>query len=81
MPGSYPSIMGAIETLYKVFSQTYVDSKKEGEMKLFVCDFLQDENGRFHFLKVCDFEKDEKPSFQRDWVSSQKYLLKQERHL
>ena len=47
MPNSYPNAVSAIDTFYKVFSQMYVDSKRDGQLNMFVCDFLQDSLGRF----------------------------------
>lgn len=35
--------MDAIDNIYKVFSQMYIDSNKDGTLDKFVCDFLQDE--------------------------------------
>ena len=43
MPNSYPSAVNAIATIYKIFSQTYINAKEEGTLNEFVCDFLQDE--------------------------------------
>ena len=45
MPGSYPNAVRSIDAIYKVFSQMYINAKNEGTMNMFVCDFLQDENG------------------------------------
>ena len=42
MPNSYPHAVSVIDTIYKVFSQMYVDSRNEGTLNIFVCDFLQD---------------------------------------
>lgn len=36
----------------------YIDSKNEGTLNNFVCDFLQDQHGRFYFLKIHDFSTD-----------------------
>mmetsp|Transcript_20295 Transcript_20295/g.27447 ORF Transcript_20295/g.27447 Transcript_20295/m.27447 type:complete len:109 (+) Transcript_20295:96-422(+) len=74
MPNSYPSAVNAIDSLYKYFSQMYVDSQKEGTMNLFVCDFLQDACGRFHFLKVHDFDTDKKPTSAIEWKLSTKFV-------
>ena len=43
-------------------------------MNTFVCDFLQDENGHFHFMKIHDFHTDGKPIFNHDWKMSAKYI-------
>mgnify|MGYP006923007113 CR=1 FL=1 len=40
MPNSYPHAVTAIDTIYKVFSQTYINAKEEGTMNMLVCDFL-----------------------------------------
>ena len=42
-------------------------------MNMFVCDFLQDENGHFYFLKIHDFGTDGKPIFNHDWKMSSKF--------
>ena len=73
MPSSYPHALTTIDTIYKVFSQTYINAKEEGTMNHLVCDFLQDENGHFHFLKIHDFGADGKPIFKHDWRTSQKF--------
>ena len=73
MPSSYSVVNSAIESIYKVFSQTHVDSRKEGTLNRFVCDFLQDSNGHFHFLKISDFKTDGKPVNTGDWVISSKH--------
>ena len=73
MPNSYSGAISTIDTIYKGFEQTYVDSKKEGRLNHFVCDFLQDENGRFHFLKISDYATDGKPVFTNDWKVSTKF--------
>lgn len=52
----------------------YIDSKTEGTLNEFVCDFLQDEAGRFYFLKIDSFSTDNKPVCQADWKLSSKYL-------
>ena len=38
-----------------------------------MCDFLQDENGRFHFLKISDFQTDGQPVMSADWKISTKF--------
>ena len=38
----------------------YIDSRKD-VLKNFICDFLQDEYGRFHFLKIHEFNIYENP--------------------
>lgn len=40
MPNSYPQAITAIDTIYKVFSQTYINAKEEGTMNMLICDFL-----------------------------------------
>ena len=40
MPNSYPHAITAIDTIYKFFSQAYVNAKDEGTMNVLVCDFL-----------------------------------------
>ena len=70
MPNSYPKAVSAIDTFYKVFSQMYIDSKNEGTMSEFVCDFLQDDSGHFYFLKIHDFDTDGKPEYDQDWKIS-----------
>ena len=70
MPNSYPHAVNAIDTIYKVFAQMYVDSKNEGTLNCFVCDFLQDEHGRFNFLKIHDFGADGKLVGNFDWKIS-----------
>ena len=70
MPNSYPHAVNAIDTIYKVFAQMYVDSKNEGTLNCFVCDFLQDEHGRFNFLKIHDFGADGKLVGNTDWKIS-----------
>ena len=74
MPNAYPNAIKAIDTIYKVFSQMYIDSKIEGTLNEFICDFLQDENGRFHFLKIASFSTDGIPVCNNDWKLSNKYL-------
>ena len=49
-----------------------MDSRKDGTLNQFVCDFIQDEHGRFHFLKISDFHCDGKPNNTLDWVVSTK---------
>ena len=61
MPNSHPSVIKCIDTLYKFFSQIHIDSKTEGTLNKFVCDFIQDEFGHFHFLKIHDFGTDGNP--------------------
>ena len=39
-------------------------------MDHFVCDFHQDEYGRFYFIKVSDYSTDGKPVVSEDWVVS-----------
>ena len=73
MPGSYPNAVKSIDSIYKVFSQMYINAKNEGTMNMFVCDFLQDENGQFHFLKIQDFGTDGKPTFDHAWKLSSAY--------
>ncbi len=48
----------------------FFDSNEDGVLNQFVCDFLQDEYGRFHFLKVSRFENEGKPDHLVDWVVS-----------
>lgn len=50
----------------------YIDSKNEGTLNYFVCDFLQDEHGRFTFAKIADFRTDGKPEHAQDWMVSTK---------
>ena len=52
----------------------YIDSKIEGALNKFICDFVQDEKGRFHFLKISDFNTDKKPTFTFDWKISTKIV-------
>jgi len=73
MPNAYPNAIKSIETIYKVFSQMYIDSKIEGTLNEFVCDFIQDEHGRFHFLKIASFKTDGVPICNTDWKLSSKY--------
>ena len=72
MPNAYPQAMKSIDEAYKAYSQIYVDSSQDGVLNKFVCDFLQDEYGRFHFLKVARFETFGKPEHIVDWVISTK---------
>lgn len=74
MPSSYSNVIKSIDTLYKVFAQTYIDSRSEGLLDLFVCDFLQDANGRFHFLKINEFQTDGKPVCSENWKISKKFI-------
>ena len=74
MPTSYPNAVNAIDTIYKVFNQMYIDSKRDGMMNIFVCDFLQDAQGRFHFIKIHDFGTDGKPTFSHEWKLSNKFV-------
>lgn len=74
MPNSYPSAVRCIETIYKVFAQMYIDSKVMGTIDEFVCDFLQDEYGRFHFMKIHDFTTDGVPTCFNDWRVSTKFV-------
>ena len=74
MPNSYPSAVNTIATIYKVFSQTYINAREEGTLNEFVCDFLQDEQGRFHFLKIHYFETDRIPSFDHSWKISTNFV-------
>jgi len=48
----------------------YIDSRKEGTLNYFVSDFLQDEFGRFHFIKISDFKTDNMPVQTGDWIVS-----------
>lgn len=57
----------------------YVDSRKDGTLDYFVSDFLQDEFGSFHFIKISDFRTDGNPILPGDWVMSAK--LKEEDQL
>ena len=52
----------------------YIDSRTEGTLNEFVCDFMQDEAGRFYFLKIASFSTDGKPVCQTDWKVSTKFL-------
>ena len=36
----------------------YIDSRKYGKLDYFVSDFMQDEFGRFHFIKISEFKTD-----------------------
>jgi hypothetical protein len=74
MPNAHPNAIKAIDTIYKVFSQMYIDSKIEGTLNEFICDFLQDEYGRFYFLKIASFSTDGIPVCNNDWKLSNKYL-------
>ena len=56
----------------------YIDLKKDGTLNHFVCDFLQDEHGRFHFIKINDFGTDGKPVQTGNWMISEK-LKEQDR--
>ena len=47
----------------------YIDSRKDVLFN-FVCDFLQDEYGRFHFLKIHEFNTCQNPIDQQDWKVS-----------
>ena len=40
MPNSYPHAVKAVDDIYKVFTQMYVDSKNDGTINNFVCDFI-----------------------------------------
>ena len=77
MPNSYPRAIDSIENIYKVFSQMYIESK-DGTLNQFVCDFLQDERGRFYFLKIHDYGTDGKPILENDWKVSTKFTEKGE---
>ena len=61
MPNSYSGVIKSIDTIYKVFAQTCLDSRTAGTLNHFVCDFVQDANGRFHFLKINEIQSDGKP--------------------
>ena len=74
MPNSYPNVIKSIDTMYKVFAQTFIDSRKEGTLNLFVCDFVQDANGRFHFLKIDEYATDMKPVCSENWKVSTKFI-------
>ena len=52
MPTAFKSALKSIEAIYKVFTQMFVDLKKDGTLNHFVCDFIEDEHGRFHFIKI-----------------------------
>ena len=47
MPNSYAAAIRVIDKLYKSFNQTYIDSRTQGTMNSFTCDFIQDQSGRF----------------------------------
>ena len=51
MPSAYPAAINAIDSIFKALSQSHFESR----LNRFVCDFLQDENGCFYFLKIHDF--------------------------
>lgn len=48
----------------------YIDTKTQGTLNNFVCDFVQDELGCFYFVKIHEFETDGKPVNNNDWVLS-----------
>ena len=52
----------------------YVDSKSLGTVDEFVCDFLQDEYGRFYFIKIHDYTTDGVPTCHNDWRVSSKFV-------
>ena len=76
MPNSYPNAVSAIDAIYKAFSQMYIHASKEGTLNHFVCDFLQDENGRFFFVKISDFSTDGKPTYNHEWKVSTTFVKK-----
>lgn len=42
--------------LFRLFSQYYLKIQRYGHVSQFVCDFIEDSNGLFHFLQVKSFE-------------------------
>ena len=42
--------------LFRLFSQYFLKIQKYGNMSQFICDFIEDSNGLFHFLQVKSFE-------------------------
>lgn len=70
------SVLKNIDEIYKFFSNMYFDSRKDGSLNRFICDFIQDEFGIFHFIKISAFSSDGKPVQSEDWVMSVK--LKEE---
>ena len=74
MPSSYSNVIKSIDTLYKVFAQSFIDSKTEGSLNHFVCDFVQDALGRFHFLKISESCTDGKPVCSDNWKVSTKFI-------
>ena len=82
MPNSYEKVLNIIDTLYKVFAAAYVDQRKWGTLNKFICDFVQDSNGIFYFLKINDFSTDQKPIGTSDWKVSTDYsTLKRQKYL
>lgn len=73
MPNSFVRAINTIDTLYKVFSKSYIDMKNDGTLNYFVCDFLMDENGLFYFLKIKDFSTDGERKTTKDWKISTKF--------
>ena len=52
MPGAFPAAMRMVDNIYKIYSQTYVKLSEQGPIIDLVCDFVQDQNGIMHFLKI-----------------------------
>ena len=65
-------MLKSIDSIYKVFAHMNSDLRKDGLMDHFVCDFIQDVYGRFHFIKIADYRTDGKPVQGEDWIMSSK---------
>ena len=71
MPNAYPAAVNAIDSIFKAFSQSHFESR----LNTFVCDFLQDENGCFYFLKIHDFSATLAPPYENPgWKVSTRFV-------
>lgn len=70
MPNAFSLAVNAINTIYNIFSKRYISSSISGGISDFVCDFIEDENGLMHLIKIDSFYLDELPDFQKKWKTS-----------
>ena len=55
MPSAFPTAVKMVDYVYNIYSQNYVKLSESGPIIDLVCDFVQDQDGRMHFLKIKEY--------------------------